>query len=302
VPDTGGWQTWQTVTGGIVGLAAGDYTLRVSTLSGGFNLNWLKFTPTTEVSTGDIGTGSDSVLNIGEIISFNDPIVDYGVVDFGNNISTLSADPTDSANTVVVSIKGSETWAGTTIASGNIIYPLTDVLTRISIRIYSPFVGTPVRVKLEESGDSSHSVETEMLTTVANQWEVIIFDFSNQVAGTLALNTDYTFDTLSVFFDFGSVGNGETYYWDDITFLDEYVAPITLTQAILLGDWTLAPEYGAMAVGPEPGSTAYWVSDTDTVTARACLFDDLFSFAEEGTFANVMGGETWVETWQGIED
>ena len=301
VPDTGGWQTWETVTGGIVELAAGDYTLRVSTLSGGFNLNWLKFTPTTEESTGDIGTGSDSVLNIGEIVSFNDPIVDYGVVDFGNNISTLSADPTDSANTVVASIKGSETWAGTTMARGNIIYPLTDTLTRISIRIYSPSEGTPVRVKLEESGDDSHSVETEMLTTVANQWEVIIFDFSNPVTGTPALDTSYTFDTLSVFFDFGSAGNGETYYWDDVTFLDEYVAPITLTQAILVGDWTLAPEYGAMSVGPEPGSTAYWVSDSDTVTARACLFDDLFSFAEDGTFTNVMGDQTWVETWQGVE-
>ena len=35
--------------------------------------------------------------------------------------------------------------------------------------------------------------------------------------------------------------------------------------------------------------------------ARACLFDDLFSFAEGGTFTNVMGDQTWVETWQGVE-
>jgi len=81
-------------------------------------------------------------------------------------------------------------------------------------------VGVPVRIKLEELGNASNSVEAEMLTTVANQWEVIIFDFSNQVAGTAALDASYSYDSLSVYFDYGSAGNGETYYWDDVTFLD----------------------------------------------------------------------------------
>jgi hypothetical protein len=106
---------------------------------------------------------------------------------------------------------------------------------------------------------------------------------------------------LSVFFDFGSSGNGEIYYWDDVTFLEEYVPPITLTQAMLVGDWKLAPVYGAMGVGPVSGSTSFWVSDTNTVTERACLFDDLFSFAEDGTYNNVMGDETWIEPWQGVD-
>jgi hypothetical protein len=156
-------------------------------------------------------------------------------------------------------------------------------------------------VKLEESTNENHSVETETLTTVANEWEVLIFDFSNHVPGTPALNTSYIYDTLSVFFDFGSSGNGEIYYWDDVTFLEEYVPPITLTQAMLVGDWKLAPAYGAMGVGPVSGSTSFWVSDTNTVTERACLFDDLFSFSEDGTYNNVMGDETWIEPWQGMD-
>ena len=170
--------------------------------------------------TGDIGTGSDTVLNIDETISFNDQLADYALVDSGDNTSQITADPQEAGNSVVLSSKVSDLNAGTTLASGTITYPLTDTLTRLSMRVYSPLVGVPVRIKLEESGNASNSVEAEMLTTVANQWEVIIFDFSNQVAGTTALDVSYSYDSLSVYFDYGSAGNGETYYWDDVTFLD----------------------------------------------------------------------------------
>lgn len=307
-PSTGGWQNWSTVSGGPIALSAGPQTLRFTSDSGGINFNWMRFTPTDEESVeppvavgGGIGTGGDNQLNIGETINFNDALVDYTLVDFGNNASSTVADPADSNNTVVASIKGNETASGTTISRGAVIYPLTDTLTRISIRTYSPSVGIPVRVKLEESGDSAHSVETQMLTTRANEWEVIIFDFSNPVEGTAALNTDYTFDTLTIFFDFGSAGNGETYYWDDVTFLDEIVAPITLTAEMLQGDWKLAPVSGALAVGPTPGSNANWYSDSGAVTTRGCLFDDRYRFSSDGQFNNILGNETWLETWQGVD-
>ena len=299
VPATGDWQQWQTVTGGIVNLTSGEYTLRLSTPSGGFNLNWFKLTPTDDMPTGDIGTGSDTVLNVGEIISFNDLIVDYDLVDFGNNLSGITADPDNSNNSVVSTTKGSDTAAGTTVASGQIIYPLSSTLTRISMRVYSPQAGIPVRMKLEESADSSRSVEAEALTTVANEWEVLIFDFSSPVAGSPELNASYSYDSLSVFFDFGSAGNGETYYWDDVTFLDVYVPPVTMTAEILQGDWVLAPEAGAFGVGNTPGSMANWSIDSGAVSIRSCLFDDIFRFTDEGGFQNIMGDQTWVEGWQG---
>ncbi len=44
VPDTGGWQNWQTVSA-TVQLEAGQQTLRVFASGAGFNLNWLQFTP-----------------------------------------------------------------------------------------------------------------------------------------------------------------------------------------------------------------------------------------------------------------
>ena len=69
----------------------------------------------------------------------------------------------------------------------------------------------------------------------------------------------------------------------------------------LIGHWQLAPEAGALGVGPGLGDTSWWSSSADDVTVRACLFDDVFSFGADGSFANQMGDATWLETWQGID-
>lgn len=70
------------------------------------------------------------------------------------------------------------------------------------------------------------------------------------------------------------------------------------------GDWRLDGE-GAASVGPSPGSSEWWASTSANGAGpleRACWFDDVFRFGEDGTFANVMGAETWVEAWQGGMD
>ena len=91
--------------------------------------------------------------------------------------------------------------------------------------MWSPAVGVTVRLKLEESGDATHTVETDAVTTVAEEWETLSFDFSKPATNdgnpTNALNTDYTFDTLSIFFNYGVAGVGETYYYDDIKFIGQ---------------------------------------------------------------------------------
>jgi len=61
------------------------------------------------------------------------------------------------------------------------------------------------------------------------------------------------------------------------------------------GAWKLAPEPGALGVGPAVGNYSWWSSDAAVVADRACLFDDLFIFNEDGTFQNVMGDSTWLE-------
>ena len=44
VPNTGGWQSWQSVSAGQVQLTAGTHLFRVGILTGGFNLNYIEFT------------------------------------------------------------------------------------------------------------------------------------------------------------------------------------------------------------------------------------------------------------------
>jgi hypothetical protein len=53
-----------------------------------------------------------------------------------------------------------------------------------------------------------------------------------------------------------------------------------------------------MGVGPAQGDFSWWSNSEADLTTRACLFDDLFVFESDGTFRNIMGTETWVETWQ----
>ena len=69
----------------------------------------------------------------------------------------------------------------------------------------------------------------------------------------------------------------------------------------LSGKWKLAGE-GAASVGPAAGSAEWWSSTSANGAGpaeRACWFDDVFDFGADGSFANVMGSETWLEVWQG---
>ncbi len=68
--------------------------------------------------------------------------------------------------------------------------------------------------------------------------------------------------------------------------------------AVVAGTWVMAPEEGALAVGPAIASGEWWQNSGDDVTARACYFDDTYTFAADGTFTLDMGDETWVEAWQ----
>ncbi|MBK9382585.1 MAG: PKD domain-containing protein [Chitinophagaceae bacterium] len=164
-------------------------------------------------------------------VTFDLPGVNYAVTDFGGNQSVDAVDPSNAANNVKKTTKpnGAETWAGTTIGSGfTSAIPFSATATQMSVRVYSPAAGLPIRLKVEDRNDNTRSVETEKVTTVANAWETLVFDFANQATGTAALNLAYTYNMASIFFNFGTAGDGKIFYWDDITFLPVNVAGIAL--------------------------------------------------------------------------
>jgi len=165
-------------------------------------------------------------------VTFEDPEVYYSVIDFeGNGPSTIVE---EGGNHYVQVIKTDEsgTSAGVTIGTEegfatNI--PITSTDTKMYAHVYvdgTAQTGIPVRFKIENSNDPTQSVETEAFTTVAGEWEILEFDFSNEATGTAALNTSYPFNMASIFFNFGSVGNNDIiYFFDNISFS----SPISLS-------------------------------------------------------------------------
>jgi hypothetical protein len=88
----------------------------------------------------------------------------------------------------------------------------------MTVRVYSPTIGTPVRLKLEDAADNTHTVETEVNTTAVG-WQTLTFNFATPATGTAALNLAYTFNKASIFMNFGTAGTGQTYYFDDLIFI-----------------------------------------------------------------------------------
>jgi hypothetical protein len=165
-------------------------------------------------------------------VDFESTTVNYATTDFGGNVSTLVIDPEDDTNHVIQAIKTDQAaaWAGTTIGTEagfatNLPLQLTD--SKMTIRVWSPQVGTPIRLKVEDSNDPTHTCETEVQTTASQQWETLVFDFNNQAEGTeslsVGLSMGWTYNKASIFFNFGTEGTvaGEqVYYFDDVKFGD----------------------------------------------------------------------------------
>ncbi len=164
-------------------------------------------------------------------VTFEEEDVTYGLSDFAGAVSEVVIDPTDATNHVAQTIKtaGAETYAGTTVTldkggSPNdpgfaTAIPFTADATTISVRVWSPAAGTPVRLKVENSTDPTVSVETEVTTEVAMTWDTLVFDFATEATGTAALSLGATYNKLTIFFDFGTQpAEAATYYWDDVYF------------------------------------------------------------------------------------
>ena len=168
--------------------------------------------------------GGPSKAQIDLPITWNDTAnVDYTVADFGGNASSQATDPMNANNLILQSIKtsGAQTWAGTTLSTSAGLataIPFAQGATTISCVVYAPASGIPVRLKAEDHLDPTKSVETEVLTSLANAWDTLVFDFANQASGTAPINFTYTYDKLSIFYDFGSAGAADTFYLDDVFF------------------------------------------------------------------------------------
>ncbi len=170
------------------------------------------------------GAGGMAVLDI----TFDDAGLTYTLTGFGGDEdSSVVVDPMNANNKVgkVNKAATAELWAGVTVSilPNNMVptLPFTAVDTKMTVRTWSPDAGIQVRLKVEDGADPTHSCETEATTTVAGGWETLEFDFANEATGTAALNPAYTFNRVSIFFNFGVTGamaGAKTYYLDNLKF------------------------------------------------------------------------------------
>ena len=129
----------------------------------------------------------------------------------------------------------------------------------------------------EISDNADPALSNATLTTV-----------SEAIEGVGAMQVDY------------SVHNSES--WGGYTKIFHYANPFGEgSGSPVEGTWMLAPEAGALQVGPAAGNGDWWSNSEDDVTTRSCLFDDHYVFNADGSFQNVQGDETWLEPWQGSD-
>jgi exo-beta-1,3-glucanase (GH17 family) len=162
-------------------------------------------------------------------ITFDSATINYALVGFaGAEDSQVVNDPLLATNKVgrVNRSNTADVFAGTVVGTAGGLtvgrIPFDASNTRMSVRVYSPAAGINVRLKVEDSANSSRSVETEATTTVANGWETLTFDFADQVGGTPALNPAFTYNRVIIFFNFGVLGSAagaQTFYFDDVDFI-----------------------------------------------------------------------------------
>jgi len=230
--------------------------------------------PPTDNYSGPVDPPSPAVLPV----TFDTAGVNYNLVDFGGTGSTIGADPTNAANKVAITTKGTagELWAGTTLfgtAGFDSKVPLTAQNTKMTLKVYAPHAPIQVRLKLEEAADPTKTVETEATVTQANTWQTLTFDFATPVAGTSALNLSLNYNKASVFFNFGvtgAVAGEKTYYWDDLAMSAAVnppkALPVTFDTAGL--DYQLVDFGGTgSTIGADPTNAANKVAITTKGTA-----------------------------------
>ena len=99
------------------------------------------------------------------------------------------------------------TWEG--IALTNEFLPFDfSIRNLFTVDVYSPAAGRTVMFKVEDFNDSGINVEVQATTTVANEWETLVFDFTGAEAGK--------YSKIAVFPDFGAENAGEDWYFDNV--------------------------------------------------------------------------------------
>ncbi len=183
---------------------AGKYQVKVEALSGGAAIT----TATKEVTIYNALTLP---------MTFEQPDVNYAWGDFGGSVTTVVPNPypggINGSATVGKIIKTKDqTWAGNYIIMSSPIDFTAN--KKFKVKVYSWRPGLRILLQLERSGDNTFMENTEAVTTRANTWEELTFDFSGKIT-----DNSKKLQNILFFLDNGTQGDGSQNYtilFDDI--------------------------------------------------------------------------------------
>ncbi|AUC23624.1 hypothetical protein BTO15_16655 [Polaribacter sejongensis] len=174
----------------------------------------------------------------------------------GGVVSTVTnpynnADNTSEKVGKMVKFEG-KTWGGSALTlSSAMDFANNDTFT---MKVYSPRVGAKVLLKVENSGDAGINYSKEVLTTIANGWETLTFDYA-------AISKTASYKKLVIIFDNDIMGDGSenyTFYIDDISLsssgvvIPKVALPLDFESATTWGDF----DGGAVTTETNPHSNA----------------------------------------------
>lgn len=198
----------------------GTYTVTVTAFSGG---------AATTTVTQEVTITNPLLLPI----TFENDNLNYSFADFGNATATVIDNPDISGINVSARVgqfiknPGAETWAGTTITLDE---PIDfSEMQSFRMKVWSPAVGVTVKFKLENLDNADINYEVDAVTTVANEWEYLTYNFAGA-------DLSQSYSKIILFFNFDVNGDGDTYYFDDISQtsdVESFALPITFESPTL---------------------------------------------------------------------
>lgn len=176
----------------------------------------VKLTSTNVVGTQEVVTKEIVVKKIYPLvfpIDFEDSKISYNLSVFGDNTASIIDNPKKAGINTTAKVLTSSKPTGT-FAWGGSVMVLHDPIVfgtnnAFKMKVWSPKVGAVIKLKIENLTDNTISHEVDVTTTVANQWEELVFDFSD-------VDQTKSYQKIALFFDFNVTPDGAVYYADDI--------------------------------------------------------------------------------------
>jgi len=260
------------------------------------DLSWASTDETWAVSVGGWNADGGEAPVVTDVDADEDTVIDYlEVVHTAANAANVAINPAnpatltglnravnfelyiDSANTTVdtLDVIMSSGWPNYGVLSWNIADLTVDAWVSYSIPVQD-FIDSPFM-----NGDVPSPVDASSVTNILQLEFADAISFRVRNVNLSCLSSEACGVEAPPVAEDGGFEGG----------------PVTV-----MGGWTLIQGPEALGVGPASGDISWWSNSVGDVDLRNCLFDDVFTFAEDGSFTTEMQGSTWTEVWQGGED